>query len=219
MVLITCVIVFTISVLGARKLKMKPTGAQNIMEWIVDFVKGIVGDAMDWKVGRTFLPLGLTLITFIVVANLLGLMTVGVVDGTLWWRSPTADPGITLTLALMVIVMTHYYGVKTGGAKTYLKSYIQPFKVFLPLNLIEEASNTLTLGLRLFGNIYAGEVLISLLLMFIMDGGPLGIILGPFAMIVWQAFSVFIGIIQAYLFTVLTMVYISNRVSKTQEAV
>lgn len=218
MILVTSVIVVALSILGARKLQLKPTGAQNFMEWIVDFVKGIVSDSMDWKTGRAFLPLGLTLITFILVSNLLGLITVGIVDGDLWWRSPTADPGVALTLALMIIILTHYYGIRVNGTKAYFKSYFQPFKIFLPLNLFEELANTLTLGLRLFGNIFAGEVLLGLLVLFIMDGGVLGWILGPLSMIVWQAFSVFVGFIQAYLFTILTMVYMSNHVQKKEEA-
>ena len=69
MVLVTSVIVLVLSILGTRKLQMKPTGVQNFMEWVVDFVKNIINDAMDWKTGKMFLPLGLTLITFIFVSN------------------------------------------------------------------------------------------------------------------------------------------------------
>lgn len=213
MTFITCLIVFVLSVLGARKLQMKPTGVQNFMEWIVEFVKGIINDAMDWKMGKAFLPLGLTLITFILVSNILGLVTVGVFDGDLWWKSPTSDPGVTLTLALLVILLTHYYGVKIRGTKNYLKSYVQPFPALLPINIIEEFANTLTLGLRLFGNIYAGEVLLGLLLTFTTTNGIIGAIAGPIPMMVWQGFSLFIGAIQAFIFTVLTMVYISHKVS------
>src|SRR5699024_5020949 len=99
MIIVTAAIVLILSVLGARKLQMKPTGAQNVMEWILDFVKGIVNDAMDWKTGKTFLPLAITLFTFILVGNLLGVITTGIVNDEVWWKSPTADPGITLTLS------------------------------------------------------------------------------------------------------------------------
>lgn len=57
---------------------MKPTGFQNFMEWVVDFVKGIIGDTMDWKTGKVFLPLGLTLLVFIFISNILGVITMGV---------------------------------------------------------------------------------------------------------------------------------------------
>src|SRR5690625_5070152 len=71
MIVITFTIVLVLSILGARKLQMKPTGVQNVMEWILDFVKGIINDTMDWKTGKTFLPLAITLFTFILVGNLL----------------------------------------------------------------------------------------------------------------------------------------------------
>ena|SRR5699024_208770 len=212
MVLVTSVIVLVLSILGTRKLQMKPTGVQNFMEWVVDFVKNIINDAMDWKTGKMFLPLGLTLITFIFVSNLLGLMTIVEFNGNLWWKSPTADPGVTLTLALMVILLTHYYGMKLRGPKAYFKSYVEPFPALLPINIVEEFANTLTLGLRLFGNIYAGEVLLGLILTLTTSIGVFGVF-GFIPMIVWQGFSVFIGGIQAFIFTVLTMVYMSHKVT------
>ena len=102
MIIVTFTIVLVLSILGARKLQMKPTGVQNVMEWILDFVRGIINDTMDWKTGRHFFPLAITLFLFIFVANLLGLMTTIIIDDKVWWTSPTADPGITLTLAVMV---------------------------------------------------------------------------------------------------------------------
>src|SRR5690625_5025074 len=112
MIIVTSAIVFILSVLGARKLQMKPTGAQNVMEWILDFVKGIVGDTMDWKTGKQFFPLAITLFTFILIANVLGVITTVKIDGVTWWTSPTADPGVALTLSAMVIILSHYYGIK-----------------------------------------------------------------------------------------------------------
>src|SRR5690625_4102055 len=95
MIIVTSAIVFILSVLGARKSQMKPTGAQNVMEWLLDFVKGIVNDTMDWKVGKKFFPLAITLFTFILVGNILGVVTTIVYDEKVWWTSPTSDPGIT----------------------------------------------------------------------------------------------------------------------------
>src|SRR5699024_3377498 len=111
MIIVTAAIVLILSVLGARKLQMKPTGAQNVMEWIT---------------GKTFLPLAITLFTFILVGNLLGVITTGIVNDEVWWKSPTADPGITLTLSSMVIILSHYYGIKMRGTKHYLKTYVTP---------------------------------------------------------------------------------------------
>ena len=203
-----------ICVLAARNLQMKPTGFQNFMEWVIDFVKGIIGDTMDWKTGKLFLPLALTLITFIFISNILGVITMGVYDGDLWWKSPTSDAGITLSLAAMVVVLTNYYGVKIKGFKAYGKEFLKPMPFMLPLKLIEEFTNTLTLGFRLFGNIFAGEILLSLITKMAFAAGALTLIPSLIPMMAWQGFSLFIGAIQAFIFTMLSMVYMSHKVSE-----
>lgn len=213
MIPIVSAMVFFFFLWASRNLQMKPTGMQNFVEWLIDFVKGIINDTMDWKTGKIFLPLGLTLITYILISNLVGVATLGFVGQDLWWKSPTADATLTLTLSAMVVLLTHYYGVKTKGTKAYLKEYVSPVPIMLPFKIIEEFTNTLTLGLRLFGNIYAGEVLLILLVGLGTTGGILGLIAAPIPLMVWQGFSLFIGAIQAFIFTMLTMVYMSHKVS------
>ena len=211
--LVSAIIVFVIAVVSTRKLALKPTGMQNFMEWIMDFVKGIIKSNMDWKTGGRFHILGITLIMFIAVSNLLGLPFGGIVVGhDLWWKSPTADPVVTMTLATMVLLLSQYYGVKMQGTGGYAKTFFQPMSFMFPLKIIEEFANTLTLGLRLYGNIYAGEILLGLL------GGLAGASVFGFVgaivpMMAWQGFSIFIGFIQAFIFTMLTMVYMSHKVS------
>lgn len=100
---------------------------------------------------------------YVFVANMLGLPFSVVVHDELWWKSPTADPAITLTLAVMVVALSHYYGIKLRGASEYLKGFTSPMWFMFPLKIIEEFANTLTLGLRLYGNIFAGEILLALL--------------------------------------------------------
>ena len=212
MIAIASLIVFVLCVLGSRKLQMKPTGTQNFMEWIIDFVKGMINDTMDWKTGKIFLPLGLTLLTYILVSNIMGVAFMAVFGTDLWWKSPTSDPGVTLSLAAMVILLTNFYGIKVKGAKEYGKDFLKPFPVFLPIKIIEEFANTLTLGLRLFGNIFAGEVLLGLLA-GLTASSFLGFFGGAIPMLAWQGFSLFIGAIQAFIFTMLTMVYMSHKVS------
>ncbi len=212
MTFISSVIVFIICTLAARNLQMKPTGFQNFMEWIVDFVKGIIGDTMDWKTGKVFLPLGLTLLVYIFISNILGVITMGVWGHTLWWKSPTSDATLTLSLSALVIILTHYYGVKTKGFGEYMKDYVRPVPFLLPFKIIEEFTNTLTLGLRLFGNIFAGEILLSLITKMAMAALPFTLI-SIIPMMAWQGFSLFIGAIQAFIFTMLTMVYMSHKVS------
>lgn len=212
MITVASAIVFLIALLSTRKLAMNPTGMQNFMEWVMDFVKGLIKSNMDWKDGGRFHILGITIIMYIFVSNMLGLPFAVAVGDELWWKSPTADPVITLTLATMVVGLSHYYGVKLKGMKAYSKGFFQPLPFLFPLKIVEEFANTLTLGLRLYGNIYAGEVLLGLLASGLATGfwGTVAAIVPTLA---WQGFSLFIGAIQAFIFTMLTMVYLSHKVS------
>ncbi|KAB7707647.1 F0F1 ATP synthase subunit A [Bacillus aerolatus] len=213
MITIASLIVFLIAVISTRKLAMKPTGLQNFFEWIMDFVKGIVKSNMDWKTGGRFHVLGLTLFLYIAVSNFIGLPFSVVVDDYLWWKSPTADPVITLTLAVMVVALSHYYAIKMKGFKEYGKDYFRPMGFLFPLKIVEEFANTLTLGLRLYGNIFAGEILLGLLAGSLATGvgGHLAAVIPTLA---WQGFSVFVGGIQAFIFTMLTMVYLAHKVNQ-----
>lgn len=217
MVVITSIVVLLIAIWGSRNLQMKPTGVQNFMEWVVEFVKGLVTDTMDWKTGRAFLPLGLTLIMFILVSNVLGMVTTVIINDKQWWTAPTADAGITLTLAAMVVVLSHYYGIKLRGFKAYGKGFFAPIWIMFPFKIIEEFTNTLTLGLRLFGNIFAGGILTTLVLGMsfnaVGDFSILGFIGSIIPMLAWQGFSLFVAGIQAFIFTLLTMLYLSHKVA------
>lgn len=212
MITIASAIVFLLAVLSTRRLAMKPTGMQNFMEWIMDFVKNIINSTMDWKDGGRFHVLGITIIMYIFVSNMLGLPFSIVVDGVLWWKSPTADPAVTLTLATLIVGLSHFYGVKMRGAGAYGREFFKPFWFMFPIKVIEEFANTLTLGLRLYGNIYAGEILLGLLAAGLATGVG-GTIAAIVPMLLWQGFSVFVGAIQSFIFVMLTMVYLSHKVS------
>jgi F-type H+-transporting ATPase subunit a len=234
MILLTCLIVVFLGLLGTRKLSVnKPGKMQNFLEWVLEFVQGIIGGTIGEKRGRPFLILGITLLMFIFVGNMLGLpffvvsthheplslfgykvITQEMLNHATgheveisWWKSPTADPSVTLGLAGVIVLMAHYIGITTN-TKHYFGHYFQPFKVWLPMNIIEQFSKLLTLGLRLFGNIFAGEVMISVIL----KAGFFGIL----PLIAWQGFSIFIGTIQAFIFTTLTMVYISQNMKQEE---
>ena len=96
MTTVAALIVFLIAVLATRTLALRPTGIQNFMEWVFDFVKNIINSNMDWQTGGRFLTLGVTLIMYIFVANMLGLPFLVSVHGgeetVTWWKSPTSDP-------------------------------------------------------------------------------------------------------------------------------
>ena len=109
--------------------------------------------------------------------------------------------------------MTHYFGVREQGFKNYfLNSYIRPVPALFPIKILEEFTNTLTLALRLYGNVYAGEILLVLIASLANLAGPLTWIVGIPLQMVWQGFSIFIGSIQAFVFTTLTMVYLSHKI-------
>jgi F-type H+-transporting ATPase subunit a len=245
MLIVTSLIVFILARLAVRNLSVENPGKlQNFLEWAVEFVQGIISSTMDLKKGKAFVSLGMTIIMFIFVGNMLGL-PFGIVTeysepghkvfgqeivsvnadafaklheskpneehleiGVAWWKSPTADASVSMGLALIIFVIVHFLGM-TKNTKAYFKSYFEPFPVFFPIKLIETFSNFLTHGMRLYGNIFAGEVLISVLL-------GLGVASIP-ALVAWQAFSIFIGTIQAFVFTMLTMVYISHAIENHAE--
>jgi len=191
-----------------------PSGMQNFMEWVIEFIRNTIGSTMDMKQGEKYVALGFTLIMYIFISNILGL-PLAIVAGEnhdLWWKSPTADPHVTLTLSVTIILLTQIYGLREHGVGGFLASYLKPQSWMLPLTLVEQVANALTLGLRLFGNIFAGEVLLGLLASAY-HAGIFGMIGAAIPMLVWQGFSIFVGAIQSFVFLILTMVYISHRVS------
>lgn len=230
-IIVACVVTFVVARLSVRNLSVdNPSKMQNFLEWVVDFVHNTVASTMPLKHAKHFVGLGMTLIMFIFISNLLGLPFAVVTEthhpvelagypivseATLadqlakgheavevnWWKSPTADISVTLGLAAIVFLIVHFLGI-TRNTKHYFKHYLHPFPIFLPLNLIEQIARPVTLALRLFANIFAGEILIATIIM----AGGYGIPL----MMVWQGFSIFVGAIQAFLFTILTMVYIAQ---------
>lgn len=213
MTIISCIIVFLVVFICTRNLQMKPKGKQNFIEWVIDFVRGIVADNLPGSQVNNFHLLGVTMFLFVFAANEIGLVTkIVTTDDITLWKSPTADPFVTLTLALMVISLTHFFGIKSLGFKNYLiNSYLKPVGFLLPLKIIEEFTNVITLGLRLYGNIFAGEVLLGLIAnMFISLGWWSLPIVMPLE-IIWIGFSLFIGAIQAYVFVTLTMVFMSHK--------
>ncbi|SDD87894.1 F0F1 ATP synthase subunit A [Sporomusa acidovorans] len=184
-----------ILVLGSLLIRMNwsliPGGWQNFVELILEGLLGQI-DATIGPNGRKVAPLLITLFLFLLIANWLGL-----VPG---FTSPTNDINTTLGLALMIIALVHGYGIKTKGLLAHFKHFIEPNLFFLPINIIEELAKPVTLSFRLFGNILAGEILIVIL----------GILVPYVAPTLWLAFSVFVGIIQALIFTMLSMSYLSN---------
>lgn len=233
-IIVTAVIVFVLCMLATRNLSVeRPSKLQNFMEWAVEFVHGMVASSMSLKHAQRYVSFGMTLIIFIFVANLLGLpfgivtnhsepftlFGVEVVSAEAlaekggemhlaWWKSPTADLSVTAGLAIITFLVVHYSGIRLN-ARHYFAHYVKPSILFFPLNLLETFVKPMTLAVRLYANIFAGELLIAVILMMGMVGIPL--------LAVWQGFSIFVGAIQAFLFTILSLVYIGQSVAREEE--
>ena len=191
-VVTTWVIMIVLSVgcwLLTRRLASRVGGAHSIVEMAVmafiDHISHIVG-----KDARPLLPLLGTLLVFLVVANLSGILP-GV-------KAPTAKLETPAALAVVVFVSVHYFGIRARGWLGYLASFAKPKPIMLPLNLISEVTRTFSLTVRLFGNVMSGEFVIALIVA----------LAGLFVPIPFMALEILLGLVQAYIFTVLATVFI-----------
>ena len=178
---------------GARRLEMVPTGAQNLFEGLVEYVESMT-DEMIGPEGRKVAPYLFTLFLFLTLANLWGLVPK--------MTSPTNDLNTNLGLALISTVGVYFIGVWRKGPG-YFKHFLEPLWFMLPLNILDELIRPLTLALRLFVNILVGEVLLMVLNQIVPIGIP----------VFWLMRSVLIGLIQAFVFTLLSTVYLASALS------
>jgi F-type H+-transporting ATPase subunit a len=215
--LLAAVVVFLIAILTTRRLAMRPSGAQNFIEMIIEFSREISRMSFDAKIAERYLAFTFTLFLYILIANQIGVImmasaevhhpipSLGITEeslkishGVSLIKSPTADPSVPFAFAIAIALFAHYVGIRSNW-KGYLKSYLNP------LHWIEEVAKPATHAMRLWANIFAGEVLIHIML----TKGPIYLTGAP--LLVWMGFSLFVGVIQAYIFTVLANVYISQK--------
>jgi F-type H+-transporting ATPase subunit a len=190
---IIMVIVSIVFIILGKNLQVRPTRFQNALEWIVETIDHLIRDMIPEQ-PRLFLPIVGTLTVFITSANLGGL-----IPGL---RSPTTDLNTPLALAIVVFFSVHYYGIRRKGLLGHLKHYVEPIFILLPIEVASELARTMSLTFRLFGNILGEEIVIAVLFLIL----P---VLIPVPMML---FSIFTSVIQAYVFTLLTIVYISGAV-------
>lgn len=185
------------SIYVSRKLTSNPkkiSRAQNVLEIVVINVRKQIREVSQQNPDRYMAFIG-TLFIFIAISNLLG-----VIPG---FRPPTGSLSTTSALAISVFVAVPIFGIASRGFVGYIKQYLQPSPFMLPFNIIGEFSRTLALAVRLFGNVMSGTMLVAILLAII-----------PFVFpIIMQAFGMLTGLIQAYIFAVLAMVYIVSATS------
>jgi len=173
-----------------------------------------IDDALIREIVRSdpapYVPLTATLFLFVFTSNL-----VGMVPGL---SSPTSDLGVTAGLAVLVFLSVPFYGIRARGAGHYLRAYLEPNPFMLPFNLLGEVTRTLSLAVRLFGNIMSGEFLLLVVIgvvTTVLHGYarvflPVAFLLTLFLSIL----SLITAVIQAYIFTVLALVYIGAAVER-----
>ena len=212
-VLVTIAIAFWIR----SKLRAgEPTKVQAVFEWGYDQLRALIktnvsGDALF------IIPLAMTLFLYILVANWIEVFPLALFP---FLHGANADLNQTLAMSVIVIGVVQWYSIRVLGWRGYLIRFTKPFELpvwgralYTPLNILEELVKPVTLSLRLFGNIFAGGVMIALIAglgtLSLPAAGTVAVtIVGAIGLFVWKAFDVvFIGFIQAFIFMLLTVIY------------
>jgi F-type H+-transporting ATPase subunit a len=179
-----------------------PGKLQLMWELLVEQVNDLADTAIGPK-GRKFVPIGVTLFLFILICNWIGFIPSALhpgVSGEIL-PAPTSDVNLPLAMALFVIVWVHVESFRARGIRGYFRHYRQPYVALTPINVIEEITKPITLTFRLFGNLFSGGLMIAVMVTL------LPIFVSPLGELVWKPFDLFIGLIQAYIFMLLTMLY------------
>jgi F-type H+-transporting ATPase subunit a len=175
--------------LATRRLRLQPNGVQAVLELLIEAIERQIRETMQSEPAR-FLPLIATLLIYLVSANLLSL-----IPGL---EPPTAKLETDGALALIVFGAVHWYGIRIQGLRGYLREFTRPAWIMLPLNVLAEFTRTFSMMVRLFGNIMAGVFVVGIVLS----------LAGLFVPIPLMALDMLTGVVQAYIFTVLAMVFI-----------
>ncbi|MBF7096159.1 F0F1 ATP synthase subunit A [Alkalibacter mobilis] len=182
--------------LSTRNMKKVPGKLQVVAEMVVSAIDNLTENTMGKK-NMAFAPYMLALFMYLGIANLLGLVAL---------RPPTADLTMTFGLALLTFFMTQFFAIKSKGIGGFLKGFIEPIPLLLPINIIGEFANPISLSFRLFGNMLGGVIIMSLIysgltnLMFFAAGIPI---------LAHLYFDIFSGLLQSFIFVMLSMVFIS----------
>lgn len=182
--------------MATRNRSRLPGLMQVVGELFVAQLYGLTEDAVGKDKVNAYAPLISALFMFLLISNWLGIIP--------HLHEPSKDLNTTLSLGLMGFVISHYAGIKQKGIKTYVKEYFQPIFFMMPLNVIGELAKVVSISFRLFGNIMGGSIIIM-----VVSYLTYSILLPPLLNLF---FGLFVGTIQAFVFTMLTVVYISVQV-------
>ncbi len=198
-ILMTWIAIIALLIFGfftTRKKSRQPGSMQIIGELFVSNLYGLAEDALDKELAHKYAPLVCALFMFLMLSNWLGIIP--------YLEEPTKDLNTPLSLGLMGFFIAHYAGIKAKGFKTYSKAYFEPIFFMMPLNIISELAKVVSISFRLFGNIMGGSIII-----LVVSYLTYSIIFPP---VLNAFFGLFVGTIQAFVFTMLTVVYISVQV-------
>ncbi len=209
-----------------------PTGVQSFVELIVDFVNNTVSDIFHHK-NSMIAPMGLTIFCWVFLMNLMDLVPVDWLPSAAMWATndshfffkvvPTTDPNATLGMAITVFLLMIFYSITQKGLFGFIKEltchpFFAPKKywffniILVPINTILETvsliAKPISLGLRLFGNMYAGEMIFILIALLFSVGLVMGIV-GGVLQWAWAVFHILVITLQAFIFMVLTTVYMA----------
>lgn len=190
---IIMLVVVVVCRLVTRRLRMQPDRRQAVLESLVLGIARQI-ESIIHKDARPYVPMLGTLFIYLVAANLCGVLP-GV-------EPPTGKPETPLALALIVFFSVHFFGVRARGVRGYLASFAKPKLIMLPLNILSEVTRTLSLMVRLFGNVMSGEFVMALVIA----------LAGLFVPIPLMVLELLVGLVQAYIFTVLATVFIGAAV-------
>ena len=223
MIWVVMAALIVLSVIFTRRLKTIPTGRQNAAEIVVETVNNLVRPRMSrhWK---AFAPYYGTILLFLVAANMAGIFNIFPTAQQLYrWTGlaffsrlpdfaiepPTKDLNVTLTMALMSVLLVPIAGISIRGFKGWLKSFLRPMPVMLPFNILDYGTRTLSLSLRLFGNIFAGVIIMEMLL----SGA---VFIKPVIPLASAFFDLFDAALQAYIFVFLSIIYVSEVIEQEE---
>jgi len=200
--LIAGAVVIALGVMVARRANArKPTRLQLVWETLVEQVEYQIEDTMGVRTAPWAVPFALALFVFILTANWLAVIPTG--HHPEYAPPPASDVNLTYALALTVIVTMHVSGIRKRGVRGYYGHLFEKPRVMIPLRFVEELIKPVTLSLRLFGNIFAGTIMVALIAAM-----PAFVLWLP--EVLWKLFDMFIGLIQAFIFGLLTVIYLSS---------
>jgi len=185
----------------------RPTKLQIIFEMLAEWVRGQINDGMGIRAPRGVTELGITAFAFILIANWLAALPTEQVA-----PPPTADVNLVYPMALLVIIWVNVVAIRRRGLKGYVGHFAHPYAFLAPIEIVTQYfARPLSLALRLWGNIFAGVLMVQVIGLM-----PAYVLWLPNA--AWKLFDMFIGALQALIFSLLTIMYFSEAVGEEDEA-